>query len=380
MKGKFCSENGWAREGFFGKKVPQTAEIKVLRGPRGRHPLSPQRVRHLPPVVWEGKHGELAADSTPRAPYPRGGADAHSPANCGARRSAFSPPPWRKRRSPRKGLTGVSPGSEWRVHAEPDDRTAPSPARARHGEDRDRGAAQGGPGGDRRGGAADRSRAGGDRRGQGRAAGARGEEEDRSRPRSARPRPSARKYRTQQLSVKKNDEYQALGHEIEDVQKQIDELEGKELEVMYAIDEAKKRFVGGRGDAQAEHRRPRGPDPGDEGEGRSPRRGAQGGVGRGFRGAGVRSRRPRLRPTTARPARRMPAVVADPGRQMRRLPPQGLERGRIRRAREDGGHGIRPLRPVRADGLLGVLRLADAPGAGHDRPLSFGAWLSLQVL
>jgi predicted nucleic acid-binding Zn-ribbon protein len=51
------------------------------------------------------------------------------------------------------------------------------------------------------------------------------------------------KYRTQQLSVKKNDEYQALGHEIENVSKQIEELEGKELEVMYAIDEAKKRFA-----------------------------------------------------------------------------------------------------------------------------------------
>jgi predicted nucleic acid-binding Zn-ribbon protein len=51
------------------------------------------------------------------------------------------------------------------------------------------------------------------------------------------------KYQTQQLSVKKNDEYQALGHEIQNVQKQIDELEGRELEAMYAIDEAKKRFA-----------------------------------------------------------------------------------------------------------------------------------------
>jgi predicted nucleic acid-binding Zn-ribbon protein len=51
------------------------------------------------------------------------------------------------------------------------------------------------------------------------------------------------KYQTQQLSVKKNDEYQALGHEIQNVQTQIEELEGKELEVMYAIDEAKKRFA-----------------------------------------------------------------------------------------------------------------------------------------
>jgi len=51
------------------------------------------------------------------------------------------------------------------------------------------------------------------------------------------------KYRTQQLAVKKNDEYQALGHEIDTVQKQIDELEVKELEAMYGIDEARKRFA-----------------------------------------------------------------------------------------------------------------------------------------
>jgi uncharacterized protein len=51
------------------------------------------------------------------------------------------------------------------------------------------------------------------------------------------------KYRTQQLAVKKNDEYQALGHEIDTVQRQIDELEVKELEAMYGIDEARKRFA-----------------------------------------------------------------------------------------------------------------------------------------
>jgi predicted nucleic acid-binding Zn-ribbon protein len=55
------------------------------------------------------------------------------------------------------------------------------------------------------------------------------------------------KYRTQQLLVKKNDEYQALGHEIENVQKQIDELEGTELQAMYGIDEAKKRFAAAEG-------------------------------------------------------------------------------------------------------------------------------------
>ena len=51
------------------------------------------------------------------------------------------------------------------------------------------------------------------------------------------------RYRTQQLSIRKNDEYQALGHEIATVQGQISELEGKELEVMYAIDEARKKFA-----------------------------------------------------------------------------------------------------------------------------------------
>lgn len=50
------------------------------------------------------------------------------------------------------------------------------------------------------------------------------------------------RYRTQQLSVRKNDEYQALGHEIATTQAQIDALEGQELEIMYAIDEARKRF------------------------------------------------------------------------------------------------------------------------------------------
>jgi predicted nucleic acid-binding Zn-ribbon protein len=51
------------------------------------------------------------------------------------------------------------------------------------------------------------------------------------------------RYKTQQLSIRKNDEYQALGHEIDTTQAQISELEGKELELMYAIDEAKKKFV-----------------------------------------------------------------------------------------------------------------------------------------
>ena len=51
------------------------------------------------------------------------------------------------------------------------------------------------------------------------------------------------RYKTQQVTVRKNDEYQALGPEIDTTQGQISELEGRELEVMYAIDEAKKKFA-----------------------------------------------------------------------------------------------------------------------------------------
>ena len=53
------------------------------------------------------------------------------------------------------------------------------------------------------------------------------------------------KYRTQQLAVRKNDEFQALGHEIDTTVAQIGDLEGRELEIMYAIDEARKRFAAG---------------------------------------------------------------------------------------------------------------------------------------
>lgn len=50
------------------------------------------------------------------------------------------------------------------------------------------------------------------------------------------------KYKTQQMAVRKNDEFQALGHEIETMQASIGGLEESELGVMYAIDEAKKKF------------------------------------------------------------------------------------------------------------------------------------------
>jgi uncharacterized protein len=51
------------------------------------------------------------------------------------------------------------------------------------------------------------------------------------------------KYKTQQVQVRKNDEFKALGLEIEHTEKVIADLEGQELQVMYEIDEAKKKFA-----------------------------------------------------------------------------------------------------------------------------------------
>ncbi len=51
------------------------------------------------------------------------------------------------------------------------------------------------------------------------------------------------RYKSQQLLVRKNDEYQALGVEIAHTQAEIDALEEEELKVMYAIDEAKRKFA-----------------------------------------------------------------------------------------------------------------------------------------
>lgn len=52
------------------------------------------------------------------------------------------------------------------------------------------------------------------------------------------------KYKTQQSQVRKNDEYQALTHEIDTAQAGIGTLEEKEIGLMLSIDEAKKRFAG----------------------------------------------------------------------------------------------------------------------------------------
>ena len=53
------------------------------------------------------------------------------------------------------------------------------------------------------------------------------------------------KYKTQQMSVRKNDEYQALGHEIETTQAAIGVFEEQEIGVMLSIDEARARFQAG---------------------------------------------------------------------------------------------------------------------------------------
>jgi uncharacterized protein len=58
-------------------------------------------------------------------------------------------------------------------------------------------------------------------------------------------------YKTQQLSIRKNEEYQAMGQQIATMQAQITELEGQELEVMYAIDEAKKKFAAAEAELKA---------------------------------------------------------------------------------------------------------------------------------
>ena len=51
------------------------------------------------------------------------------------------------------------------------------------------------------------------------------------------------KYKTQQSQVRKNDEYQALTHEIETTQTAVGKLEEQEIGIMFSIDEAKKRFA-----------------------------------------------------------------------------------------------------------------------------------------
>ena len=51
------------------------------------------------------------------------------------------------------------------------------------------------------------------------------------------------RYKTQQSQVRKNDEYQALTHEIDTAQSGIGTLEEQEIGIMLSIDEARKRFM-----------------------------------------------------------------------------------------------------------------------------------------
>lgn len=51
------------------------------------------------------------------------------------------------------------------------------------------------------------------------------------------------RYKNQQLQVKKNEEYQALTHEIETTQAKIGELEEKGIQVLLDLDEEKKRVA-----------------------------------------------------------------------------------------------------------------------------------------
>ena len=169
------------------------------------------------------------------------------------------------------------------------------------------------------------------------------------------------KYRTQQLAVKKNDEYQALGNEIDHAQAQIDELEGRELETLYAIDEARKRFAAAEAtlkqnivghEARIRSLQEKGVSLAEE------HKAAVAAVAQA-RGGGLRCRG---RPADAR--RR-----SDTRRKVRGLPPQGFERGRVRCAWKDEQQRVHALRPVRAAGLLGVLiGLAGGRGSGHGGP------------
>jgi predicted nucleic acid-binding Zn-ribbon protein len=59
------------------------------------------------------------------------------------------------------------------------------------------------------------------------------------------------RYKTQQLEVRKNDEYRALGHEIELADAAISRLEEEELGVMYAIEGAKQRFASAEAELKA---------------------------------------------------------------------------------------------------------------------------------
>ena len=55
-------------------------------------------------------------------------------------------------------------------------------------------------------------------------------------------RGALQRFRTQQVEVKKNDEYQALTHQIEQTEADISSLEEREIELMLDIDNAQEEF------------------------------------------------------------------------------------------------------------------------------------------
>lgn len=59
------------------------------------------------------------------------------------------------------------------------------------------------------------------------------------------------KYKVQQSQVRKNDEYQALTHEITTAEAAVGKLEEEEIGVMLAIDEAKKKFAAAEAELKA---------------------------------------------------------------------------------------------------------------------------------
>jgi len=55
-------------------------------------------------------------------------------------------------------------------------------------------------------------------------------------------RTTIKRLRTQQFETKKNDEYNALGHEVTRYEKEVDALETRELEAMEEVDAFRKKF------------------------------------------------------------------------------------------------------------------------------------------
>lgn len=59
------------------------------------------------------------------------------------------------------------------------------------------------------------------------------------------------RFRTQQMEVKKNDEYKALTHQIEQMEAEISSLEEREIEIMLEIDILKEQFTEAKADIES---------------------------------------------------------------------------------------------------------------------------------